>query len=83
MSPNKRSETTYEAGRCLNIASTKLGQGDLNSKLKVKTYDGSEKEVDAAAVDSNYLISMIGVLLKFRLKPIPLSADIEKCTTRY
>ena len=34
-----------------DIASTKFGLGDLNSKLKVKTYDGSEKEVDAAAVD--------------------------------
>ena len=34
-----------------DIASTKFGLGYLNSKLKVKTYDGSEKEVDAAAID--------------------------------
>ena len=38
-----------------DIASAKLGLGDLNSKMKVKTYDGSEKEVDAAAV--NFIVA--------------------------
>ena len=49
-----------------DIASTKLGLGDLNSKLKVKTYDGSEKEVDTAAVD--FIVASHDEKIKFTVK---------------
>ena len=49
-----------------DIASTKLGLGNLNSKLKVRTYDGCEKEVDAAAVD--FIVASRDEKRKFTVK---------------
>ena len=55
----------------------------VDNGIKVRVVFDGAAECNGTSLNknlrgSNYLISMIGVLLRFRLKPIPLSADIEK-----